>query len=224
MATTADNSTSRNSRQFSFFDRMIGHADLALKTVVPNSVHADRVSPAESEQEAELDDEQRAHIAGLMRINHTGEVCAQALYQGQSVTAKLPEVREAMEHAALEEVDHLAWCENRVHELGSHTSYFNPLWYGLSFAIGAVAGIVGDKWSLGFVAETEKQVCKHLDEHMEQLPAKDRRSMEILKQMHEDEEKHGTVALEAGGAELPPPVKTLMTLMSKVMTKTTYRW
>ena len=150
-----------------------------------------------------------------MRINHTGEVCAQALYQGQALTAKLPQVRIAMEHAAEEEVDHLAWCEQRIHQLGSHTSILNPLFYGMSFGIGAVAGLISDKVSLGFVAATEDQVCKHLNEHLEQLPAEDEKSRAILEQMRIDEEQHAESALEAGGFRFPAPVKFGMSLMAK---------
>ncbi|HSC82173.1 MAG TPA: 2-polyprenyl-3-methyl-6-methoxy-1,4-benzoquinone monooxygenase, partial [Pseudomonas sp.] len=157
------------------------------------------------------------------RINHTGEVCAQALYQGQALTAKLPQVRKAMEHAADEEIDHLAWCEQRIRELGSHPSLLNPLFYGLSFGVGAVAGLISDKVSLGFVAATEDQVVKHLDEHLEQIPLDDAKTRAILEQMREDEEHHATSAIEAGGLRFPAPVKFGMSLLSKVMTKSTYR-
>src|SRR5690606_16437512 len=182
-----------------------------------------RPSPAIVQPEAELDAQQARHIAGLMRINHTGEVCAQALYQGQALTAKLPHVRAAMEHAADEEVDHLAWCEQRIRELGGRPSLLNPLFYGLSFGVGAVAGLISDKVSLGFVAATEDQVVKHLDEHLAQLPEQDHKSRAILEQMREDELQHATTALEAGGLRFPAPVKFGMTLLSKVMTKSTYR-
>jgi len=158
-----------------------------------------------------------------MRINHTGEVCAQALYQGQALTAKLAHVREAMEHAAEEEIDHLAWCEQRIRQLGSHPSVLNPLFYGMSFGIGAVAGLISDKVSLGFVAATEDQVCKHLNEHLEQLPAEDEKSRAILEQMRIDEERHAESALDAGGYRFPAPIKFGMSLMAKVMTKSTYR-
>ena len=157
------------------------------------------------------------------RINHTGEVCAQALYQGQALTASLPHIREQMEHAAEEEVDHLVWCEQRIRELGSHTSLLNPLFYGLSFAIGASAGAISDKVSLGFVAATEDQVCKHLDDHLQQIPSSDRKSRAILEQMRIDEEEHATSALDAGGYRFPAPIKFGMSLMAKVMTSSTYR-
>ncbi|MDH5594464.1 MAG: 2-polyprenyl-3-methyl-6-methoxy-1,4-benzoquinone monooxygenase, partial [Gammaproteobacteria bacterium] len=182
----------------------------------------ERTPPDTDLQQSELSKEEARHVAGLMRINHAGEVCAQALYQGQALTAKLPNVREKMERAAQEENDHLAWCENRLKELGDHTSYLNPFWYGGSFAIGALAGLAGDKWSLGFVVETERQVVKHLDSHLQQIPAQDEKSRAILEQMKIDEGHHATVALQAGGAELPTPVKKLMQTTSKLMTRTTY--
>ena len=210
-------------RHYSVFDRLVGQLDTALRTLAPQSVQEERPSPAKAHTEAELTPTQRQHVAGLMRINHTGEVCAQALYQGQALTAKLPEVRATMEQAADEEIDHLAWCEQRVNELGSHTSYLNPLWYSLSFTVGAVAGAFGDKWSLGFVAETEQQVCEHLNSHLYELPFKDQKTQAILLQMNQDEAHHRQSALEAGGADLPRGVKVAMTLMSKVMTKTAYK-
>jgi len=157
-----------------------------------------------------------------MRVNHSGEVAAQALYQGQALTARLENVREAMERAAVEEIDHLKWCQERLQELGSHTSVLNPLWYAGSFAIGALAGIAGDRWSLGFVAETEKQVVDHLQGHLERLPLEDERSRAILEQMKQDEQHHGQAAADAGGARLPAPFRHLMTLTSRVMTRTAY--
>jgi ubiquinone biosynthesis monooxygenase Coq7 len=157
-----------------------------------------------------------------MRVNHTGEVCAQALYQGQALTAKLPTVREEMREAAAEEVDHLVWCEERLRQLNSRPSVLNPAWYGLSFAMGALAGAVGDAVSLGFVAATEERVCAHLKDHLRQLPEDDRRSRLILQQMLEDEERHGANALAAGGHDFPRPVKTAMTALSQVMTRSSY--
>lgn len=210
-------------RHYSPIDRLLLQADAAMRTLIPNSSHASRPSPAVLEPHSSLDAEQTRHVAGLMRINHTGEVCAQALYQGQALTASLPHVREQMEHAAEEEVDHLVWCEQRIRELGSQPSLLNPLFYGLSFAIGATAGAISDKVSLGFVAATEDQVCKHLDEHLQQIPETDRKSRAILKQMRVDEEEHATSALEAGGFKFPAPIKLGMSLMAKVMTGSTYR-
>lgn len=212
-----------NTRQYSGVDRLLLQANAALRTLLPFTGQPPRPSPAHLEEETELSAGEARHVTGLMRINHTGEVCAQALYQGQALTAKLPEVREAMEKAAEEEIDHLAWCEQRIRELGGRPSLLNPLFYGLSFGIGATAGLISDRISLGFVAATEEQVCKHLDDHMRQLPPQDGKSRAILKQMRIDEEHHATTALEAGGLRFPAPVKLGMTLMSKVMTKTTYR-
>ena len=212
-----------NERHFSPVDRLLLQADAALRTLLPFSGQPGRPSPAIVQPEAELDELQAQHVAGLMRINHTGEVCAQALYQGQALTAKLPQVRKAMEHAADEEIDHLAWCEQRIRQLGSHTSVLNPIFYGLSFGIGASAGLISDRISLGFVAATEDQVCKHLDDHLGQLPAGDEKSRAILEQMREDEAEHSTAAIEAGGLRFPAPVKFGMSLVSKVMTKATYR-
>jgi len=210
-------------RHFSPADRLLMQADSALRTLLPLTAHPNRPSPAQSQEETALSPAETTHIAGLMRINHTGEVCAQALYQGQALTARLPKVREAMEHAASEEIDHLVWCEKRIRELGSSPSILNPLFYGLSFGVGAVAGLISDKVSLGFVAETEAQVCKHLDDHLQQLPDSDQKSRAILQQMREDEQRHATSAIEAGGMRFPTPVKLGMNLLSKVMTKSTYR-
>ncbi|WNF47409.1 2-polyprenyl-3-methyl-6-methoxy-1,4-benzoquinone monooxygenase [Pseudomonas sp. SG20056] len=210
-------------RHFSPVDRLLLQADAALRTLLPFSGQPTRPSPAIVQPEAELDERQAQHVAGLMRINHTGEVCAQALYQGQALTAKLPQVREAMEHAADEEIDHLAWCEQRIRQLGSQPSILNPLFYGLSFGVGAAAGLISDKVSLGFVAATEDQVVKHLDEHLQQIPLEDQKSRAILEQMRVDEEQHACNALDAGGLRFPAPVKFGMSLLAKVMTSTTYR-
>jgi ubiquinone biosynthesis monooxygenase Coq7 len=210
-------------RHYSPVDRLLLQADAALRTLLPFSGQPYRPSPAIVEPDAELNESAARHVAGLMRVNHTGEVCAQALYQGQALTARLPKVRAAMEQAADEEIDHLAWCEQRIRELGSHPSVLNPLFYGLSFGVGAVAGLISDKVSLGFVAATEDQVVKHLDEHLEQVPAEDRKTRAILEQMRTDEQQHATSALDAGGLRFPAPIKLGMTLLSKVMTKSTYR-
>lgn len=212
-----------NQRHYSPFDRLLLQADAALKTLLPQSNTPTRPSPAHLAQEAELTESKRRHTLGLMRINHTGEVCAQGLYQGQALTARLPEIRSAMEHAADEEIDHLVWCEERIHQLGGHTSVLNPLFYGLSFGIGAGAGLISDRISLGFVAATEEQVCKHLDDHLTQLAPEDQKSRAILEQMRTDEEEHATSALAAGGIRFPTPVKWGMSQIAKVMTKATYR-
>ncbi|AWM59203.1 2-polyprenyl-3-methyl-6-methoxy-1,4-benzoquinone monooxygenase [Pseudomonas songnenensis] len=210
-------------RHYSPADRLLMQADAALRTLLPFSGQPARPSPAVLKNETELSESETRHVAGLMRINHTGEVCAQALYQGQALTARLPQVRQAMEQAADEEIDHLAWCEQRIRQLGSHTSVLNPLFYGLSFGIGASAGLISDRISLGFVAATEDQVCKHLDDHLGQLPAEDEKSRAILEQMREDEAQHSTAAIAAGGLRFPAPIKFGMSLVSKVMTKATYR-
>ncbi len=208
-------------RHYGFTDRFIQGVDQALRSIVPDSTQAERPSPAQ-DQNSQLSVEQARHVAGLMRVNHSGEVCAQALYHGQALTAKLPTVRQEMQQAAREEQDHLVWCELRLKELHSHPSMFNPLWYGLSFGIGALAGLAGDQYSLGFVAETEKQVSAHLESHLKQLPDSDPRTAAILRQMNQDELQHRAQALQAGGRELPAPVQQLMQLVSKVMTKASY--
>lgn len=210
--------------QLSVVDRLIVQADRALRTLAGASdLTAERPSPASRLHETELNEQEKRHAAGLMRVNHAGEVCAQALYQGQALTAKLPDVRAEMEKAAAEEVDHLVWCQQRIDELGSHTSYLNPLWYGLSFAIGAGAGLVSDRVSLGFVAATEDQVCRHLNSHLAKLPEQDVRSRAVVEQMLEDEARHADAALAAGGMDFPAPVKVMMTLVSKAMTFSSYR-
>ena len=209
-------------RNFTFSDRLVVGLDQALRTVFGKPLVTERRNPANGFRDPDLSESERDLTARLMRINHTGEICAQGLYQGQALTARLPDVREAMKRAAQEENDHLDWCETRLHDLSSRTSYLNPLWYAGSFAIGALAGLAGDKWSLGFVAETEHQVGVHLEGHLAQLSARDEKSRAILEQMKEDETHHATVALENGGAQLPEPVKLAMKLTSKVMTKTVY--
>jgi len=210
-------------RHYSPLDRLLLQADAALRTLVPGSSQPARPSPANALAETNLSESQSRHLAGLMRINHCGEVCAQALYQGQALTAKLPEVRDQMEQAAQEEVDHLAWCEQRLTELGSRPSVLNPLFYGLSLTIGALAGRISDRISLGFVAATEEQVCRHLDDHLQQLPDDEQKSRAILQTMREDEQRHAESALAAGGLDFPAPVKFGMRCIAKVMTKSTYR-
>ena len=208
-------------RQYTGLDKFIHSFDQALRSLVPGSTSAQRENPANGTN-TQLAVREARHGAGLMRVNHRGEVCAQALYHGQALTAKLPNVRREMQQAAIEEQDHLAWCEDRLKELDSHTSLLNPVWYGLSFGMGALAGIAGDKYSLGFVAETERQVSMHLEHHMSQLPVQDQRSYQILNQMNIDELHHRDTALNAGGVDLPAPVKITMTAISKLMTKTSY--
>ena len=210
-------------RNITFIDQIIIQSDRALRTLTRNTQVASNSSPASKvDHEQELSEKEKKHVAGLMRVNHAGEVCAQALYQGQSITAKLETVRYEMERAADEEIDHLAWCESRLKELNEPTSVFNPLWYSLSFGLGATAGLVSDKISLGFVAATEEQVSEHLKSHLKELPKNDLKTREILKQMLDDEEAHGHAALDAGGTNFPKPVKNVMSLISKAMTKTSY--
>lgn len=203
-------------------DYLIRRLDHALRTLTGVN-QASRANPAGGATDDALDDAQRRESAGLMRVNHAGEVAAQALYEGQAATARLAGVRDAMARSADEETDHLAWCRQRLTELGSRPSLFDPCWYAGSFAIGALAGLAGDRWSLGFVAETERQVVDHLDDHLMRLPVGDRRSRAIVEQMKIDEARHGTAALAAGGRELPAPVRTMMRCASRVMTGTAYR-
>ncbi len=210
-------------RHYSPVDQLMMQIDNGLRTMFGKPLVTERPDPQDSiTVKQKLSATEKTFSARLMRINHAGEVAAQGLYQGQALTAKLPDVRDKMQRAAEEENDHLAWCERRIEELGSHTSYFNPLWYFGSVSIGALAGIAGDKWSLGFVAETERQVVKHLDEHLSRISEKDVESRAVLEQMKIDEGRHATVALEAGAAELPAPVKSLMAITSKVMTRTAF--
>ena len=206
----------------SLLDFAVIAADRVLKTLAGQHV-PERSSPGESVPGGPLAEDQRAHAAGLMRVNHAGEVCAQALYEGQALVARDARVRDALLAAAREEEDHLAWCGERLRELDSRPSLLNPLWYGVSFALGAATGLMGDRISLGFVAATEDQVCRHLDRHMSDLPADDARSRAIVSQMRDDEARHGTAALEAGGTAFPQPVKDAMTIVSGVMTATAYR-
>jgi len=209
-------------RQYSPLDHLLMGLDVGVRTLLGQPKITERADPAGKQSDTALSDSERELAGRLMRINHAGEVAAQGLYQGQALTARLPTVREKMERAALEENDHLAWCEKRIKETGTHVSFLNPVWYAGSVAIGALAGLAGDKWSLGFVAETEHQVVKHLEEHLQQLPEKDTKSRAILEQMKVDEGHHATVAIEAGGAELPYPVKTLMRFCSTIMTRTAF--
>jgi ubiquinone biosynthesis monooxygenase Coq7 len=212
-------------RKLNILDKMINEADQALRTVHTLAPTTERSNPSvDIKVENELSEEERKLSARLMRINHAGEVSAQGLYRGQALTAKREDIREQMERSAMEENDHLNWCETRLDDLDAHKSYFGPLWYMGSFTIGAMAGLVGDKWSLGFVKETEDQVVRHLDEHIEKIPQNDAPSLAILKQMKTDEAHHADIAVEAGAAKLPLPIrKVLMPLMSKVMTKTAAR-
>ena len=205
-----------------FLDSLVTQVDGALRTL--NGLEpAARVNPGVQAEDVPLADEDRAHAAGLMRVNHAGEVCAQALYEGQAAVARDQQTRESLLSAAAEETDHLVWCAQRLEELDSAPSKLNPLFYAASYAMGAVTGLLGDKVSLGFVEATEDQVCKHLEEHLDALPAEDERSRRIVEQMHRDEARHGEEAMAAGGVEFPAPLKQAMSAVSKVMTRTTYR-
>ena len=203
-------------------DRLILEFDRALRAIA-GVAHASRPSPAERLPEQPVSEEERAHAAALMRVNHVGEVCAQALYQGQALTAREPAARAALEKAAREEEDHLAWSAERIRELGGRPSLLNPLWYVGAFAMGAFAGALGDKWNLAFLAETERQVEEHLGGHLEALPQDDRRTRAVVEAMRADEARHRASALGLGAAELPAPVKRAMRLASKVMTTVAYR-
>lgn len=207
----------------SMIDTLILEVDNALRTLLPPKDRITRrASPALHHPDTTLSAAEKRHIAGLMRVNHAGEVCAQALYQGQALTAQLNKIKTQMKIAAEEEVDHLGWCEERLHELGSTTSLLNPLWYTGSLLIGALAGLAGDKLSLGFVAETEHQVTAHLQEHLHKIPEHDLKTKVILEQMQDDEEHHAQWAIDAGAMELPRPIKSLMSMVSKLMTRSSY--
>lgn len=203
-------------------DQLIIQFDKALRTVFAQA-HSRRPYPDAGLPEAELSEAEKRHAAGLMRVNHSGEVCAQALYQGQALTARDPEVQRALQAASDEETEHLAWCERRLEALGSHKSLLNPLWYAGSFTLGAIAGALGDKWNLGFLAETERQVEGHLNGHLDTLPAQDAKSRAVVEQMKADEVKHAETAVAHGGVPLPLPVKLAMQTTSKILTHTAYR-
>ena len=202
-------------------DKLICAFDTGLRTLLAKH-HSERQHPDADLDEPVLNEQEKKHVSALMRVNHTGEVCAQALYSGQALTAQSAATTITMQQAAREETEHLAWCESRIEALGGHTSILNPLFYAGSFAIGAVAGALGDKWSLGFLEETEKQVGAHLASHLNQLPMIDEKSRRIIEQMQVDEAKHANDAKQQGAAELPTPIKFCMTKMSQLMTSTTY--
>ncbi len=202
-------------------DKLIVEFDKGLRTLFSRAPSV-RPFPDAGLPEPELSEGEKKHAAALMRINHSGEICAQALYQGQALTARDPGVQEQLLQAAQEETEHLAWTSKRVHELGGHLSLLNPMWYTGSLTLGAVAGLLGDRWNLGFLAETERQVGAHLQSHLASLPAQDEKSRAVVQQMYVDETNHSEMALRLGGAELPAPVKLLMRASSKVMTRTVY--
>ena len=203
-------------------DDMIVGFDRALRTLATGSTSA-RAYPAEHSEPSELSASDKAHAAGLMRVNHSGEICAQALYSGQGMTSSNPALRAKLDLAAREETEHLAWTERRLEELGARSSLLNPLWYGGSFAIGAIAGLAGDRWNLGFLSETERQVERHLTSHLDSLPETDARSRAIVAQMRTDEAGHAQMAEDQGAARLPLPIRAFMRMTSKVMTTLAYR-
>ncbi|HWU83437.1 MAG TPA: 2-polyprenyl-3-methyl-6-methoxy-1,4-benzoquinone monooxygenase [Methylophilaceae bacterium] len=202
-------------------DRLIIEFDRSLRTLLADA-HSVRPHPDARLADSPLQDAEKKAAAALMRVNHTGEVCAQALYNGQSLTARNPETVAALRQASQEETEHLAWCNKRIAELGGRPSVLNPVFYTGSFALGAIAGALGDRWNLGFLAETERQVGRHLDEHLQRLPTSDIKSRAILEQMRTDEAEHAATAVAHGAAELPKPAKLAMQLVSKVMTRTAY--
>jgi len=210
-------------RDLTPLDRLLAGAGNALRTIAAPAGHSARPNPAAGVADIELPEKQRNHAAGLMRVNHAGEVAAQGLYQGHALVARDREVERQMQLAANEEFDHLAWCEQRLRELDDRPSLLSPFWYAGAFLIGAASGVMGDKWSLGFIAETEKQVCDHLDSHLEALPDEDGRSRAIVRQMRDEEQQHGEHARLAGAADLPRPLRRLMQLTARVMTSTAYR-
>ncbi len=208
--------------RFNKLDNIIIYFDKGLRTLWGEPVGTIRPDPAQLFEEVELTTVEQQLSARLMRVDHAGEVAAQALYQGQALTARRIDIRDQLQQSAIEENDHLRWCQNRIRELNSHTSWLNPIWYPGSLLIGAVAGLVGDKWSLGFLAETERQVVKHIENHLQQLPASDHKSRAILKQMQIDEAHHASIAIKAGAVALPKPIKWLMAKTAKIMTKTSF--
>lgn len=208
-------------RDHNYFDQLIMIVDNGIRSLFTLS-ETSRQNPADQYPEYPLTPEETNHSAALMRINHSGELCAQALYRGQALTAKNPAVREQMQQAAFEENDHLIWCHQRLEELGSHTSFLGPFWYFSSFFIGACTGLIGDKWSLGFVAETERQVVIHLQNHLDQIAESDNKTKAILIQMQIDEKKHQTLAYSSGGTKFSSTFQWIMRQSSKIMTKTAY--
>jgi ubiquinone biosynthesis monooxygenase Coq7 len=211
-------------RNLTPLDQFLAGIGNALRTVGAPAGRPARANPAADVEDVELSERAKTHAAGLMRVNHAGEISAQGLYQGHAAVARDESTSQQMQEAADEERDHLAWCEQRLTELGAGPSRLSPFWYAGSFAIGAASGVFGDKWSLGFIAETERQVCEHLSSHLEKLPDDDARSRAIVEQMRDEEQQHGENAVKAGAADLPEPVRQLMRLTSKFMTRTAYRF
>ncbi len=202
-------------------DTFITEFDKGLRTLFAQP-RSQRSHPDVDVAESEMTDAERKHASALMRVNHTGEVCAQALYSGQALTAHSPQTTAALHQAALEETEHLAWCESRIKQLGGRTSLLNPFFYAGSFSMGVIAGALGDKWNLGFLAETEKQVGAHLVSHLDKIPESDIKTRKIIEQMQQDEAKHANVAIQQGAVELPAPAKFVMSKISKLMTASAY--
>jgi ubiquinone biosynthesis monooxygenase Coq7 len=209
-------------RELTPVDRLIAGVDSILKTVTAAATHAARENPAKNVHDEPLSTIDKSHAAGLMRVNHAGEIAAQGLYQGHAAVARDPKIEDQMKRAADEELDHLAWCEERLKELGSGPSRLNPIWYGGAFMMGAASGMLGDRWSLGFIEETERQVVKHLSGHLDRLPRSDTKSRAIVRQMRDEESAHGENARDAGASELPGPIKRAMRMTARIMTGTAY--
>ncbi len=210
-------------RKLSRFENLLCEFDAALRALTPPAKRTSRRnSPGESYDETSLSAEEKRHVGGLMRVNHAGEICAQALYRGQALSARNPQLKKQMREAASEETDHLAWCEQRLRDLNAKPSLLNPLWYLNSFFLGALTGLAGDLWSLGFIVETENQVSSHLQNHLQQLPAKDQKTKAILEQMYEDETEHAELAKSSGALALPVAIQKLMHRISQIMTHTSY--
>lgn len=209
-------------RHLSPVDRLLGGVGSFLRTVAATPTHAARENPAINVDDVPMSASDKSHAAGLMRVNHAGEIAAQGLYQGHAAVARDQAIEEQMQKAADEELDHLAWCEERLQELGAGPSRLNPVWYGGAFVLGAASGILGDRWSLGFIGETERQVVKHLTGHLDSLPANDAKSRAIVHKMRDEEALHGTNARDAGASELPAPIRRMMRFTAKIMTGTAY--
>jgi ubiquinone biosynthesis monooxygenase Coq7 len=209
-------------RQLTPIDRLITGIDNFLKTATATPTHAARNNPAGGVQDEPMSSSEQTHAASLMRVNHAGEIAAQGLYQGHAAVARDPKIEDQMQRAANEELDHLAWCEQRLRELGSAPSRLNPLWYGGAFLLGAASGILGDRWSLGVIEETERQVVEHLSGHLKRLPAKDSKSRAIVRQMRDEEAQHGNNARRAGASDLPLTIKRAMRATARIMTETAY--
>lgn len=214
----------KSERNYSFFDQVCLSMDQMVRALLDNPKTTGASYPGRHVEEPLLNEAERKRSAALMRVNHAGEICAQALYHGQGLVSRTYQVRKNLQRAAIEEGDHLSWCKLRLTELNSHTSYLNPLWYTGSFCLGMFAGMIGDAWSLGFVAETERQVIKHLEGHLHLLPMQDQRSYKILQQMEQDEAKHREEAIRSGAHELPGIIKKSMAAIAKIMVKTAYYW